>query len=215
VSRIKAVLWASIGPVLGIMALAMMFVPSAAEAADPGADNAKAAKEAYSRGSAFFNLGQYTKAIEAWQHGYELTSEPSFLYNLGQAARLSNDPDRALFFYKGYLRNKPHAPNRDEVEKRVRALEAMISTREKTNHDPPIGTAPPASQPEPHAAAPGATNNSAESLTITSTTPTPTKTPIYKRWWLWTAVGVVVVAVGVGVGVGVTHSPYTAPGVTF
>jgi hypothetical protein len=95
----KSVRWGSVATTVTLMAAMSLSSPAKGGEAPP--DSAKAGKEAYSRGSAFFNLGQYAKAMEAWQHGYELTNEPSFLYNLGQAARLSNDPERAIFFYNG------------------------------------------------------------------------------------------------------------------
>ena len=54
---------------------------------------------------------------------------PGFLYNIAQAYRRRRTPQKAIFFYKGYLRNSPKAHNRAEVEQKIAALQKQIDGR--------------------------------------------------------------------------------------
>src|SRR5262245_8860449 len=88
--------------------------------AGPVEEAAHKAREAFAEGSAQFNLGNWEKAVDAWQNGYRQKPDPIFLYNIAQAYRLwENHEERAIFFYKSYLRNSPKAANRDEVQEKV------------------------------------------------------------------------------------------------
>ena len=119
-----------------LVALTLLFRPQAgfAQAADPG----KQAKDAFVEGSAAFNLGQWDKAIASWERGYTIKPDPIFLYNIAQAHRLAENFDRALFFYRNYLRNAPKAGNRAEVEQRIRDLEQAIAAKKNAREAPPI-----------------------------------------------------------------------------
>ena len=81
-------------------------------AAPARADDTQRAKELFQQGTTLFNLGEFDKAIDAWQQGYKEKPDPGFLYNIGQAYRLKGDAPKAIFFYRGYLRNSPKAANR-------------------------------------------------------------------------------------------------------
>jgi hypothetical protein len=95
----------------------LTFVLLGASTARAGDDTAKKAREAFAEGQNFFNLAQWDKAIDAWQKGYQLKPDPVFLFNIAQAYRQAQNYDRALFFYRSYLRNSPDAPNRAAVER--------------------------------------------------------------------------------------------------
>jgi hypothetical protein len=102
-----------------ILVLALALLPAVARAGD----DAQRAKELFQQGTTLFNLGEFDKAIEAWQQGYKEKADPGFLYNIGQAYRLKGDATKAIFFYRGYLRNSPKAPNRAEIEAKIAALQ--------------------------------------------------------------------------------------------
>jgi len=53
------------------------------------------------------------------------------LYNLAQAYRLSEQPDRALQFYRRYLERSPQARNRDAVDQKISALLKVLADRGK------------------------------------------------------------------------------------
>ena len=90
------------------------------------AEDAQKARELFQQGTTYYDLGQFDKAIEAWQAGYREKADPGFLYNIAQAYRVAGDPQKAIFFYKGYLRNSPKAHNRVEVEQKIAALQKQI-----------------------------------------------------------------------------------------
>src|SRR6185503_4516701 len=83
----------------------------AQEAAKPG-DNKTAAKEHYNRGTSFYDLGKYDEAIKEFEAAYQLKNDPAFLYNLAQSYRQAGNHERAVHFYKTYLRYVPNAKNR-------------------------------------------------------------------------------------------------------
>jgi tetratricopeptide (TPR) repeat protein len=103
------------------------------------ADDAQKARELFSQGNTFFDLGQFDKAIDAWQKGYQLHNDPGFLYNIAQAYRTEGDAQKAVFFYKRYLSNAPKAHNRAEVEQKIEALQKQLSMQEQVKDLPPPG----------------------------------------------------------------------------
>jgi hypothetical protein len=103
------------------------------------ADDADKARELFTQGNTFFDLGQFDKAIDAWQQGYQLKNDPGFLYNIAQAYRTMGDAQKAVFFYKRYLSNAPKAHNRSEVEQKIAALQQQLSAQEQAKGLPPPG----------------------------------------------------------------------------
>ena len=87
------------------------------------------ARQLFQQGSKYYDLGQFDKAIEAWQQGYDQKPDPGFLYNIAQAYRQKQDAAKAIFFYKGYLRNSPKAHNRAEVEQKIAELQKQLRRR--------------------------------------------------------------------------------------
>ena len=129
------------------------------------ADDADQARDLFTQGNTLFDIGQFDKAIDAWQRGYQLKNDPGFLYNIAQAYRTMGDAQKAIFFYKRYLSNAPKAHNRAEVEQKIDALSKQLAAQEQNRESPPTGpTAPgvtgaiePAPSVNPPPAAPGST----------------------------------------------------------
>ncbi len=117
------------------------------------ADDAGTARELFTQGNTFYDLGQFDKAIDAWQRGYQLKNDPGFLYNIGQAYRTMGDAEKAIFFYKRYLINAPKAKNHSEVEQKIEALQKQVDERQA----PPSGLAPAATGSAPVESAPSPT----------------------------------------------------------
>jgi hypothetical protein len=109
------------------------------------ADDAEKARQLFNQGSKHYDLGQFDKAIEAWQQGYDQKPDPGFLYNIAQAYRQKQDAQRAIFFYKGYLRNSPKAHNRAEVEQKIAALQKQAD--QASTPPPAAPTTPPTTPP--------------------------------------------------------------------
>jgi len=136
-----------------VVLLALTFTTASARAAD----DPQRAKELFQQGTTYFDVGQFDKAIESWQEGYKAKPDPGFLYNIAQAYRLSGDAQKAIFFYKGFLRYSPKAPNRADVEQKIAALQKQINEGKPTTPpttSPPTQTTTPPPPPPPGNGAP-------------------------------------------------------------
>jgi len=163
-----------------LIATLSLLVASAAWAqAKP--DSKVAAKEHYVRGTSYYDLGKYDEAIKEFEAAYQLKNDPAFLYNLAQSYRLAGNAERALHFYRTYLRYMPKAPNRAEIEDRIAALERQMATESKaTTTPPPVGTTPPpgSTTPPPTGTTPPA-NTTPPTVTVTPPPPTTLPPPSY------------------------------------
>jgi hypothetical protein len=131
--------------------LAVVVLPLLASR-DARADDAQQARDLFTQGNTFFDLGQFDKAIDAWQKGYQLKNDPGFLYNIAQAYRMTDDAPKAIFFYKRYLSNSPKAHNRAEVEQKIDALQKQLPAQDQTKPIPPpgpLGQGNPVANPSP------------------------------------------------------------------
>jgi tetratricopeptide (TPR) repeat protein len=100
-----------------LLALALAATPSAT----------KEAERLFRQSNIEFNAGDFEKALKDATQAYELDPKPGFLYNLGQCHKALHHWERAEFFYRGYLREKPDAANREAVE----ALIAQMVAKQK------------------------------------------------------------------------------------
>ena len=114
----------------------MHFLLALALLAAPAEDGWKAH---YERGTTMFDLEKYVEAAGEFERAYELKQNPAFLFNIAQAYRLAGRPDKAVGFYRSYLRRLPNAANRAEVEARIVEMEKLAKA-------PPPGK-PPAEKP--------------------------------------------------------------------
>jgi len=117
--------------------------PVTASAQDKDADNKAAAKEHWSRGTSFYDLGRYDQAITEFEAAYQLKNDPAFLFNLAQAYRMAGKHERAVHFYKTYLRYVPKAPNRADIEEKIRTGEQLAAQQAAGTLPPPTTTTPP------------------------------------------------------------------------
>ena len=141
-------------------------------AAPAQAQDAEKARQLFQQGSKYYDLGQFDKAIEAWQQGYDQKPDPGFLYNIAQAYRQKQDAAKAIFFYKGYLRNSPKAHNRAEVEQKIAQLQKQAGDTGATNPPPPpTNTNPP--PPPTNTNPPPPPTNTTPMVTVTPTEPPP------------------------------------------
>ena len=200
-----------------LLAVAVLGVASGAVRAAP-ADTESEAKRYYQDGTKYYNLGDFTKAIENYKKAYELKPDVVFLYNIAQAYRLALDLPQALFFYKSYLRNSPQAPNRVEVENRIKEIEATLAKQKEISAQPPNDPLNPGTKPksvEPPFEPPGDTDTDVDPEDGDTKVPSPVdaaeagqdgetptepavdsgggKKPIYKKWWFWAGIGAVAV----------------------
>ncbi len=107
--------------------LVVLLLAGVAQAVEPkaGADKNQI-KEDFRQANSFYNLGKFVEAAKLYESVYERFPDNALLYNIAQSYRLGGDAERALFFYKNYLRNEPKSPKRAEVNARVTDLLAVI-----------------------------------------------------------------------------------------
>jgi len=126
---------------LAVVFSASMLTTSAVHAQPntPAQAKAKAkAKALFKQAVTQYNLGNWSKAIEYYTLSYEAYPEPALLFNIGQAHRQAENCEKAIFFYKRYLANKPNAKNKKDVEEIIAAQKKACEAKAK---DPvgPIG----------------------------------------------------------------------------
>jgi tetratricopeptide (TPR) repeat protein len=112
------------------------------------AEDKTAARDHWERGTKFYDLGKYDDAIREFEAAYEAKGDPAFLYNLAQSHRLAGHAAESLRFYRTYLRYVPKAPNRSDIEDRIKELEKYVKEH------PAAETAAPSSPPNIPATAP-------------------------------------------------------------
>jgi len=117
---------------LGVVVL-VAALATTAHAAD--GDALQEAKDHYDRGMAHYELGEFAAAIDEFKLAYARSQAPGLLFNLAQASRLDKDYEQALHFYRSYLRVRPDAANRDDVEKRIAELEPIVELRQKAERE--------------------------------------------------------------------------------
>jgi tetratricopeptide (TPR) repeat protein len=138
--------------VLAIAALALCVLAPAVARAQSDAEKKQKAKEHYAIGTRFFDVGKYGEAVKEYEEAYLLTGDAKLLYNIGQAYRLWDRPEEAVRVYKNYLRQRPEAENRADVEKKIADLERLVEDRRRSGVPQPAEVAPPpppAAQPVP------------------------------------------------------------------
>lgn len=202
------------------LALALLLAATGSAVAQPASPpQSEAARKAEAKrlaeeATSKYNLGQFQEALDGYSKAYETFPAASLLFNLGQCHRSLGNHERAVFFYEGYLREKPNAPNRDVVEELL--VEERTSLTKQREEE---ATRKAAEDEAKRKAADEEARRKAEedadrkraadderrrraSLIGTSGgagAGGSHSDPVYKRWWFWTAIGV-----GVGVLAGST-----------
>ena len=123
---------------------------------------AQQAAELARKSTAEYNVAKFDAALEDATNAYLLDPRPGFLYNIGQCQRALHNWERAEFFYRGYLRDKPDATNRKAVEELIAEMqakqkeEAAAKAAAAKPAEAPIlveaSPAPPQAKPAPAAA---------------------------------------------------------------
>jgi tetratricopeptide (TPR) repeat protein len=116
-----ACLWSSLG----------IAVVSAQEAGAGVQNSDAASSDAVARGlfeaaRASYAAGKYEDALKYFQQAYDLSQRAALLYNIGQAADRLHQDQRTVEAFRLYLERVPDAPNRAEVEGRLRSLERLV-----------------------------------------------------------------------------------------
>ncbi len=113
------------------------------------ADDATSWRALYRDGSRQYDLGDFRAALDSFKRAYLAHEEAGILFDIAECHRqLGENPD-AVRAYQSYLRRKPDAANRADVEALIGKLQ-----------DAPATTTPPAPPPVAPTPAPEAAHGS-------------------------------------------------------
>ncbi len=115
---------ACVGLVLGASSKAQARTSGSAAAADR-AHRARA-RAIFDIGRKEFNLGKFKKALSYFTRAYDLVPLSGFLFNIAQCQRFLGNCKKAVFLYKGYLRDNPGSPNTRVVLGLVKSCELKL-----------------------------------------------------------------------------------------
>ncbi len=180
-----------------------------------GATPEEEANAHFIKGTRFFNLTRYDDAVTEYEAAYTLVDDPRFLFNIAQAHRLAGHLDKAVRFYRNYIRLAPDSPQRAAVEERIGELEKALAAQQAQVNLPPQGTlenkpvAPPAPVEPGPPAAPAKVDLVAPAPTVVATAPPPKSRALLIG--IVVAAVVVVAAVAIGVGVALSGPSYPTP----
>jgi len=143
----------------GLVAIATVMVcalGASGARAQSEADKKQQAKVLFEKATRLYDVGKYGEAIDSYEQAYLLIGDAALLFNIGQAYRLWDRPDDAIRAYKNYLRQRPDAVNRADVEKKISDLEQLAEDRRRGEKLPPTGPVPAGVPPGVPAAPSGA-----------------------------------------------------------
>jgi len=127
----------------------------------------------FQAGRTSLTLGRFDEAIQKLTAAYRKLPLPGYLFHLGEAHQGAKHYEKAVYFFRQYLRFNPGSPQAAIVRKRIAESKHLHAARIRKN----LGL--------------GGTDG-----------PGGKSKPVHKRWWFWTSVVVAVVATAVGLGVG-------------
>jgi len=77
-------------------------------------------------GVAAYHKGEYAKAIQLFEAGYAKGKDPVYLFNIAKCHEKAAHYQKAIDYYQNYLKGKPNANDRKDVEQTVIALKQKI-----------------------------------------------------------------------------------------
>jgi hypothetical protein len=116
--------------------LTLLLLPAAAYAQD-----FEAAAKHFASAQEEFGKKHYKMAATEFQAAYEITKDPILLYNVGEAWQKAGDGKKAVGSYRAYLKAQPAAPDKVEVQKRVKLIEGKqykLASQSEPGDDPAL-----------------------------------------------------------------------------
>jgi len=144
---------AVLSPPLALSLAALLIAPEPAPAeaptespSEPREDpQLERAMESYELGKKAYNAARYEDALGHFQEAATRYASPDFQYNIGLCYERLGKPEEAIRAFRTYLRAKPDADDRANVEDRIFELEAELEKAQSQPDEQPE----PAPQPEP------------------------------------------------------------------
>jgi hypothetical protein len=94
---------------------------------DPIDEKREKAAQIFVEAEAAYKLQKYDDSLKGFQEAYELTSEPSLLFNIAQCYRQLNRLDEARKAYQSFIRDAPTNPLLPNATERLKEIDAEIA----------------------------------------------------------------------------------------
>lgn len=108
---------------------------AAAQAQEQPSQLDEAARLTFEQAREDFVAGRYEQALVRFRQAYELSPRPGLLYNIAQTLDRLRRDEETVAALREYLAAVPDAPNRPEVEARIRVLDQALA-RQHTDTPP-------------------------------------------------------------------------------
>src|SRR5437764_93903 len=130
-TRLHGARWLALG-------LALAMLPATASRAEAPK---QVAHHLFERATIAYKLGRFEEALVLYSKAYEAFPLPALLFNIGQCHKMLKNHERAIFFFRGFLQDKPDDKSRPIVESLIAESQAEL--------DKGPGVVPPPSAPSP------------------------------------------------------------------
>lgn len=156
------------------------------------------AKEWFARAEAAENSGNDIEAVKAYTCSMRMVAHAFTAYNLGRVAERSGDLELALKSFRAYLTLKADAPDKEEVQNRIKELQAKVNEVKEGLGANPEPAAPPEPKPEvqPEPIEPPPMPKAEKPVRI-DTEPSEPRSSYHILEWSVGAAGVVALTVGI------------------
>jgi tetratricopeptide (TPR) repeat protein len=122
--RTRSLALAALAALAGLGALgALRPAPAAAQ---PAVDDRAKAAAHFKQGQAYFKADDFDRAIPEYQAAFDLSAEPSLIFNIALCHSRANRPAQALEAYRRYLELAPDGDIADEARDEVARLTPIV-----------------------------------------------------------------------------------------
>ena len=155
--RLNASPWRRLRLLLPMMILGVLLAgtgwPSRA-----GAQDFAAAGQHFSSAQELFAQGKFAAAAAEYQAAYNITRDPALLLNIGESWQRASEGKKAVAAYRAFVAESPQAPERAEIDERIKSIEAVLAPPEAAPTAASGSTGTGATQPGPTSGSGSAAN---------------------------------------------------------
>lgn len=108
--------------IAAIILLGVASVDAQQKAAKPSKAEIQRARNAYNEGQKRFEAGEYQQAKDSFQKAYDTVPNPVVLLSIAESQVHLKELDEAIANLERYLEERPDAPDRADVEKRIEEI---------------------------------------------------------------------------------------------
>jgi tetratricopeptide (TPR) repeat protein len=117
--------------ILAAALVASMVAVAAPDAQAQTRGQIRRARVLFTRGIQQFDRHRYEAALRTFTRAYQLAPAPPIVFNMAQCHQALGNDERAAESYRLFLQLAPDAPNRADVERKLRQLDAHIAAERR------------------------------------------------------------------------------------